>query len=659
MSGRHYGLATPDKRSKAAQWAYLAFMAALAAAGCVLATQLAARHYGYQPALGAPWFSAFGVVWYAPWSIVSWAQGPDPDGYMEHAVFMGQLLFMLPQFLILAVWASSLRLKGNAALHGSAAWATEKEIRAMGYFRGAGVYVGGWIKKYAGVALLLRTLQGKPDTVQLYLRHNGPEHVLVFAPTRSGKGIGLILPTLLAWEGSSITLDIKGENWALTAGWRKSQGHAALRFDPADPSGESAAFNPLEEIRLGTLYAISDIQNLAMMLADPEGKGLADHWTKAAFAFFSGLLLHVCIMLRHETGRTATLTDVTLAMASEDGDTQALLEEMLSTDHAQFYHDIDATWTGGAEAHTFVASSAREMLNKAENEASGVLSSALVNMSLYRDPIITKNTARSDFRIHDLMNDENPVDLYLVITPDNIDRVRPLLRLMIDMFIRRICSKMEFADGAAVAGYKHRLLLLLDEFTSLGKLPIIERALSFMAGYGIKAYLIIQEVKQLNETYGRQNSIISNCHVRIAYAPNDQETAELLSKMTGTTTVVERKRSISSSGVFGKRSTSVNISEVSRPLLTPDECSRLPGAEKDAQGRVIKPGHMLTFTAGGPPVYGCQILYFRDPVFAARAKIPAPGVTDSLYYPRSTNDQAASPPARRDKNFESYMDDVA
>jgi len=181
---------------------------------------------------------------------------------------------------------------------------------------------------------------------------------------------------------------------------------------------------------------------------------------------------------------------------------------------------------------------------------------------------------------------------------------------------------------------------MFDEFTSLGKLPIIEKAIAFLAGYGAKMYLIVQDITQLNAVYGKENALMANCHVRIAYAPNTIETANTLSEMTGKTTVVEKKSSFS----YGKagRSRSVNITETARALLTPDECMRLPSAEKDAQGLVIRPGHMLIFTAGQSPIYGVQILYFKDPVFSARAKIPAPGIseaypsgiTDSLYYPR-------------------------
>ena len=504
------------------------------------------------------------------------------------------------------------------------------------------------------MALLARTLRGKPDEVQLYLRHNGPEHILVFAPTRSGKGVGLILPTLLAWEGSSIVLDIKGENWALTAGWRKSQDQVVLRFDPSDPSGASAAFNPLEELRLDTMMAIPDVQNMAAMLVDPNGKGLEDHWSKAAFAMLAGAILHCAIMVRHSQGNTATLYDLSCMLADESRTIKDLFKEMVETPHAKLLQEIFPGAEGpdfGVKAHIFIASSAREMLNKAENEASGVVSTALTNLALYRDPVVALNTGHCDFRIHDLMNHEKPVNLYLVISPADIDRMRPLLRLMVDMIVRRICAKMEFADGSSKAGYKHRLLLLLDEFTSLGKLPIMEKALAYIAGYGGKVYIIVQDITQLNGVYGKENALMANCHVRIAYAPNTIETAKTLSDMTGKTTVVEEKVSLSGSRTGHMKNASVNVTETARPLLTPDECMRLPGPEKDSQSRVIKPGDMLIFTAGQSPIYGRQILYFFDPVFSARAKVPVPGlnavypsgISDSLYQPRLASWYTAKP----------------
>jgi len=639
-----YGLGE-NKPSKSLRWLYLPFMLLLALVSMALATQRIAAFWSYQPALGDPWFFAWGLPWYAPWSAISWHSrflAHDAYGFMEQAIIHSQMLFLFPQFIILGVWLGfRKKLKANASLHGSARWANEDEIRRMGYLEGKGVYVGGWVKK----------------ETQLYLRHNGPEHILVFAPTRSGKGVGLILPTLLAWEGSSIVLDIKGENWSLTAGRRKSAGQQVLRFDPSDASGTSARFNPLEEIRINSLLAIPDTQNMASMLVDPTGKGLEDHWSKAAFAMLGGALLHCCIMVRHNAQRPATLYDLSCMLADESRTISDLFQEMVETDHAtllkELFPDVEGDY--GQKAHVFIASSAREMLNKADNEASGVVSTAITNLALYRDPVVALNTAACDFRIHDLMNHEKPINLYLVISPADIDRMRPLLRLMVDMIVRRVCAKMEFADGASKASYKHRLLLLLDEFTSLGKLPIMEKALAYIAGYGGKVYLIVQDITQLNGVYGKDNALMANCHVRIAYAPNTIETAKTLSDMTGKTTVVEEKVSLSGSRSGHLKNASVNVTETARPLLTPDECMRLPGPEKDGQGRVIKPGDMLIFTAGQSPIYGRQILYFFDPVFSRRSKMPAPDRSDSLYAAMPVPVEIPATPDLEKESYERYF----
>ena len=653
-----YGLGE-KKPGKNLRLLYPPFMLLLALGCMVLATQRIAAFWSYQPALGDPWFIAFGRPWYAPWSALSWQSrfvAHDAYGFMKQAITQSQGLFLLPQFIILGIWLGFRKKpRGSASLHGSARWADETEIRRMSYLEGKGVYVGGWVKRYAGLALLLRLVRSLPDEAQLYLRHNGPEHILVFAPTRSGKGVGLILPTLLAWEGSSIVLDIKGENWALTSGWRKSIGQNVLRFDPSDASGASARFNPLEEIRLDSLLAIPDVQNMASMLVDPTGKGLEDHWSKAAFAMLGGALLHCCIMVRYSQKRPATLYDLSCMLADESRTIKELFEEMVKTEHATFLKEIFPDGEGGDKAHVFIASSAREMLNKADNEASGVVSTALTNLALYRDPVVALNTAACDFLIHDLMNHDRPVNLYLVISPADIDRLRPLLRLMVDMIVRRVCAKMEFADGSSKAGYKHRLLLLLDEFTSLGKLPIMEKALAYIAGYGGKVYLIVQDITQLNGVYGKENALMANCHVRIAYAPNTIETAKTLSDMTGKTTVVEEKVSLSGSRSGHLKNASVNVTETARPLLTPDECMRLPGPEKDSQGRVTKPGDMLVFTAGQSPIYGRQILYFFDPVFSARSKMPPPDRSDSLHAPREAAKPAPVEVPQEKESYEHYF----
>lgn len=574
--------------------------------------------------------SLFGVSFYPFWKVPQWYLTAKQYPFCDKAVDIFYWWFILPNLFVFSmIFYFIHKTKGNKKLHGSAKWATKKEIEEMGYIGNKdGVYIGGY----------------KNGNALQYLKHNGPEHILCFAPTRSGKGVGLILPSLYAWQGSSIVLDIKGENWALTAGYRKSLGHKVIKFDPTDITDVTATFNPLEEIDLTDYGCIKQVQNIALMLVDPDGKGLTDYWNKAGYAFLAGVLLHclVCIKTSSPDERTATLQDLVLMLSGQCPLTgtpkslDELFKEMRKMDHTLFLDDVFADFNKevGKEIHRFISSSATEMENKGDQEVKGVVSSALVNLSLFRDPVITKNTAKSDFRLHDLMNHDSPVDLYLVVSPAEIDRVKPLIRLMVDMIIRYVCREMEFKDGKSVKGYKHRMLLLFDEFTSIGKLPVIEKAIAYIAGYGGKMYLIVQDLGQLNDAYGKENSLMANCHIRIAYAPNKLETAQMLSEMTGKTTVVEKKTSFSYSK--GGKSRSVNVQETARPLLTPDECMRLPGARKDSNGNVLEGGDMLILTAGRSPIYGRQILYFKDPTFSARSKMLAPEKSDSIYFERYT-----------------------
>jgi type IV secretion system protein VirD4 len=454
--------------------------------------------------------------------------------------------------------------------------------------------------------------------------------------------VGLVLPTLLGeWKGSTLVLDIKGENHALSAGYRKSIGQEVYRFNPADPTaatfGTSVTFNPLEEITLDyepdpsggkTLARVrggetAEIQNLATIIADPEGKGLVDHWMKTGHALLVGTIAHLLYVGRNN-GFCPSLADVSYELSKPGIEWQDNIESWQKYPHLG-YDDV-----GRPIPHPLVAVASQEMINRDPKESSSVLSTAVSFLTLYRDPVIAANTQVSSFRIRDLMNREKPVNLYLIINPTDIARLQPFIRMFVTQAINKLVPEMTFSSGKNVKNYKHRLLLLLDEFPSLGKLPVFEKAIAFIAGYGLKAYLITQDVSQLHAAYGKEESISSNCHIQIAYSANKPETAELLSKMSGTMTAI--KENVSESGkrtdLFHNQ-TSVSIQEHGRPLLTADECRRLPGPQKDLiTGDIKVPGDMLIFPSGFAPVYGKQKLYFMDKELMSRAKIEAPKVSD-------------------------------
>ncbi|MFL6451381.1 MAG: type IV secretory system conjugative DNA transfer family protein [Bryobacteraceae bacterium] len=592
------------------------------------ATQYVAFRFDYQLALGQPLLRTRNAAIYEPfaWCIWGFRNSTSRDPRIRKPLFEGEMMVLGGSMLSMFVFFAAAnrrarRLSENAEdLHGSARWATPKDVDATGLTRAkAGVYVGGW---YSDSKRKL-----------IYLRHNGPEHILAFAPTRSGKGVGLVIPTLLSWEESAVIYDIKGENYAKTAGFRSKNGHICFKFSPVE-DGSSSRFNPLAEIRLFTPRDVSDAQNIAdMIVRSGEDSPMERHWEDTAASLTTGMILHVCYSAATE-GRVACLADLAGQFTRPGIDFRETLNEMLSCPHDPA---LKRGWraTSGLQTatHPVVSEKAQEMLDKESKELSGVLSTAKTALALYSDPLVARNTSASDFTIDDLVNHERPVSLYLVVPPSDKIRLRRLIRLMFTMVVNRLTERMAF-DGAEQKRNRHRLLFLIDEFPSLNRMEIFADALSYMAGYGLKAYLITQDIRQIVDAYGQNESIVSNCHVRIAYAPNQVETAELLSKMTGTTTV--QKASFNFSGSrFSPIMSHVNgsVDHVERPLMTPDEVMRLRPPQKSGDGsseQITAPGDMLIFVSGHFPILGMQMLYFFDPELKRRAAIPPRTALQSL-----------------------------
>jgi type IV secretion system protein VirD4 len=538
------------------------------------ATQWTASMLGHQPLLGTPWFQLFEIPIYYPWRLFEWwfAFAPYAPDLFNKAGLIAAAGGI--SGIGLAILGSVWRARHNAFVttYGSARWATEQDIRRSGLFQNQGLILG------------LRDSQ--------YLRHEGPEHVLAFAPTRSGKGVGLVVPTLLSWTGSAIIHDIKGENWHVTSGWRSKFSHCLL-FNPVDP--KSAKYNPLLEVRKG-LHEVRDVQNIADILVDPEGAlEHRNHWEKTAHALLVGVILHV---LYAEEDKS--LNRVATFLSDPKHSLESVLYQMMNTNHLE----TDTQ----PKPHPVVASVARELLNKSENERSGVLSTALSFLSLYRDPVIANNTSCCDWQIKDLMNGAKPVSLYLVIPPSDLNRTKPLVRLILNQIARRLTERL---DWESQNEQRHQLLLMLDEFPALGRLAFFESALAYMAGYGMRCFIIAQSLNQITKAYGENNSIMDNAHVRIAFAANDERTARRISDSLGTATEQRAQRNYAGhrlSPWLGH--VMVSRQETPRPLLTPGEVMQL-GA-KDA----------LVFISGMPPIKAEKVRFYEDENFLSRCLQP-------------------------------------
>jgi type IV secretion system protein VirD4 len=551
-------------------WGQLIFVSIVVLALVWGATEWTAWRLAFQPQLGPAWFTIGRWPIYQPVAFFIWWFKFDtyaPVIFMQGACISASGGIAA---IGVAILLSVLRAKEaqHVTTYGSARWADGREVRRAGLLGSDGVVLG----RFGG----------------RYLRHDGPEHVLCFAPTRSGKGVGLVIPTLLTWPNSTIVHDIKGENFQLTSGWRARFGPVLL-FDPTNPA--SSAYNPLLEIRQGDCE-VRDAQNIADILVDPEGAlERRNHWEKTSHSLLVGAILHV---LYAEADKT--LAGVANFLSDPSRPIEATLNAMFATPHL------------GARVHPVVASAARELLNKSENERSGVLSTTMSFLGLYRDPVVAKITGRSDWRIRDLIDGSRPVSLYLVVPPSDIARTKPLMRLVLNQIGRRLTESLD-TDRR-----RQKLLLMLDEFAALGRLDFFESQLAFMAGYGIRSFLITQSLNQLERAYGPNHAILDNCHIRIAFSTNDERTAKRVSDALGTATEMRAMKNYAGhrlSPWLGHLM--VSRQETSRPLLTPGEVMQL------------SPHEAIVMVSGVHPVRARKIRYYEDPQLQRRILKPSKG----------------------------------
>ena len=568
--------------------------------GQSIITQMTAYNLAYQYQLGKPLTVFMDIPIYNPLSFIFWYM--DYYHYAKKTFDRGMLLCYLNVAIVLGfcflinMWRY--RQSQESETYGSARWANYQDILKAKLNAKYGIVLGVYptfasrcgvlLKKYAilfpRLAKFFNKIISYLDPWVKVIRHDGPEHVLINAPSRSGKGVSVIVPTLLNWGSSVIVMDIKGENWALTSGFRSKFSYA-ICFNPTTMT--SAKWNPLMEIRKGE-REVSDVQNVADILVDPDGSGKTkSHWEKTGHALLVATILHVLYAEQDKT-----LSGVAQFLADPNRTILETLHYMMSTHHKD------------GKVHPVVSSAAREMLNKSENELSGVLSTAMSFLGLYRDPIVARNTSSCDFRIEDLMNADKPVSLYLVVPPSDISRLASLNRLMLNMILRRLTEKQIGAGGMP---HKHRLLCLLDEFPSFGCMDFFKTSLGFLAGYGIKCMLICQSYNNIYELYGEKNSIFDNCHIRATMAPNDNKTANEISMSLGQKTVKRFQTNFT-----GRRlalwlsNISVASQESPRNLLNADEVQKLPEDQ------------IIIMIAKTYPVLASKVFYFRDEPYISR-----------------------------------------
>lgn len=462
--------------------------------------------------------------------------------------------------------------KLKESIHGDAHWATETEIRRAKLRCKKGLLLG-------------RT--GVND----YLICDDFQHVLLFAPTGSGKGVGFVIPNLLFWTESVVCHDIKIENHELTSGYRKKLGQEVYLWNPADPDGVSHCYNPLDWISTKPGKMVDDVQKICNLILPEQ-----EFWQNEARSLMLGVILYLCAVPE----KIKSFGEVVRTMRSDD----------------VVYNLAVVLDTIGKRIHPVAYMNIAAFLQKADKERSGVISTLNSGLELWANPLIDATTARSDFDMQILK--KKKMSIYCGVTPDNLKRLEPLLKVFYqqctDFMTRNIPKKNE----------PYGVLLMMDEFPSLGEMPQFEVGIAYFRGYRVKLFLIVQDTQQLKGIYEEagMNSFLSNSYYRITFAANNVETANLISQLIGNKTAQQHSHNKPKFLDLNPAARTVNTSEVQRALLLPQEVITLPRDEQ------------IILIESHPPIRTKKIFYFRDRFFMRRIKPQVAVPVQEPYDPR-------------------------
>lgn len=555
-------------------------IALILATGALLTTA-AATHFlsivfDQQPALGEPLIGEGARAIYPPWAVLSWSLQwsdiyPKPFAAAHLIILFGLLIAV-------AIAAVAARRGLDVKPFGKDAWASFTDLKAASLFAESGSVLG----KFDGEIVAF----------------DGPEHQLLIGASRSGKGRGHIVPTILATPHSMLVLDVKGEladgdprhGFPGTAGFRETLGPVA-HFAPTEP--DSIRINLMFEVPKGE-NEVRAVQNLTSVLFGAhEGQRAPDFWHRRGAGWMSSTILHTLYM--------EPLERKTLAVVREKlRNLTQTAEEMRRTLHRR------NPVTGQPEVHPEVLHAAESILSAEERMRSGVQATAESMLELWADPLVAANTATSDFRLSDLMCGERPMTLYLQPPASDVQRVMPLLRAMVDLTGRTLMQDQTEADGRPK---RHRLVMLLDEFPMLGRLEFFETMMGAMAGYGIRTSLVCQSPNHITRAYGRENVIIDNCHIVTSFAATDGDSAKRIAEMAGEVWEVrESETHKRPRPLFGWHSGSTTQREERRPLLLPADVRSLPRDEQ------------LIFVSGVKPIRAKKLKFDEERVFRDRLR---------------------------------------
>jgi type IV secretion system protein VirD4 len=480
------------------------------------------------------------------------------------------------------------------SLHGDARFATRREIAAAGLLGEHGIILG----RLGGRCLMLAGQQG----------------VALAAPPRAGKGTGVVVPNALNWPGSLVCVDIKRENFTITAGFRAHCGQSCYLFDPFSEDGHTARWNPFSYVSPDSARRVNDLQRIGEMLF-PDPPAGDPFWTASARSLFLGIALYLF---------------ETPALKKTIGE---VLRQGMASDDEGFGHHwkriIEGRNSGSFPLSPSCVRALYDVIDLAPVTASSIRKTFTSRLDLWLNPILDRATAASDFDLRQLRS--KPMSIYVGVNPDDLHRLRPVLNLFFQQAIGLQTRELPERNPEL----KYQVMMLLDEFTALGRIPIIAEAISYLPGYNVRVVLVVQTPAQLREVYGMHGAetMLKSLAARIVFAPKDFTDAREISDELGFTTVKVKSLSKPLMEFFesrGRRGRSVNVSEQRRALLLPQEVKEL-GTEE-----------AIIFYEGLRPIRCRKIRYYADPRFRARLLPPptTPGCGEEVSAPADSSNAA-------------------
>lgn len=528
--------------------------------------------------------------------------------------------------LFVFVWGIVRTMNARArTLHGTARWARKKDLKLNGLFAKEPGVVLAQLNKAKVVANKKNNtaLQMKLKKEAAFVTHSGKANTLLLASTGSGKGVGVIIPTLLSYKGSMIIFDPKGENFNITAGWRGTFSRI-IRFAPT--SRVTARFNPVMAIRDGDEFAFRDANLISdIIFAPPKAgsNGTEEYFNNSAKDLLTGLLLHLRFcedVPESEKSLSGALRALSKKDESswsesqgEDSSTQGdeLFLSMLEKEHYYQYTNPDGSIrrVKADNLHKLIVGSASRAKDTNAKEKASVFKTVFSKLQLFDDPMLDHATSGNDFEIEDFIHSEEPITLYLTVPYSDVQRISPVFKLLISFMLKK------FSEGETQHGsvkLKNHLIFLLDEFPVLGYFPDIAQVMGVLRGYGINFLIVCQALSQLVDVYGKNHPFLDHCVVQVVYAPGSNEDAEEFSKAIGNRTFHEMKVSSSGKRFGGSSSFNFNENSAGQRLLDAADIKRIPG------------DRCLILAHGMQPYMATKCVYYEDSRFEKKLELKPP-----------------------------------